>query len=149
MEQNNKNWYGMRDPDKGPNPWILNIEQAAKQNPNYRTTLWTGEHLQLTVMSIPIGGEIGLEVHPDTDQFIRVESGSAKAVMGPAEDDLTFQQFVVDGDAIFVPAGTWHNVINYGAWPLKLYTIYAPPHHPHGTVHRTKEEADADEHDHE
>ena len=134
--------YHSKDPDKGPNPYIVNIEQASLQNPNFRTALWTGGNLQLTVMSIPMGGEIGLEVHPDTDQFLRVESGCAKTVMGPAEDNLTIHQFVVDGDAIFVPAGTWHNLINYGSRPLRLYTIYAPPHHPHGTIHRTKEEAD-------
>ena len=145
MELDNIDQNSMKDLDRGPSPWIVNIERAALENPNYRTALWTGPYLQLTVMSIPMGGDIGLEVHPDTDQFLRVEGGVGKAAMGPAEDNLTYEQFVVDGDAIFVPAGMWHNLVNYGSRPLKLYTVYAPPHHPHGTVHKTKEEADAAE----
>ena len=135
-----KNRYNLKD--QGPKPCVVNIEQTTLQNPNYRTALWTGGYLQLTVMSIPVGGDIGLEVHPDTDQFIRVESGSGKAVMGASQENLTYQQFVVDGDAVLVPAGTWHNVINYGRSPLKIYTIYAPPHHPHGTVEKVKTDAD-------
>ena len=148
MEINNRKRYTLTEIDKGPNPYIVNIEQATLQNPYYRAVVWTGGFLQLTVMSIPIGGEIGLEVHPETDQFLRIESGSGKTVMGPAQNTLTFQQFVTDGDAIFVPAGTWHNIINYGSRPLKIYSIYAPPHHPHGTVHKTKQQADLEENGH-
>lgn len=116
------------------------------QNQNFRTALWTGCHLQLTLMCIPAGGEIGLEVHPDTDQFIRLESGQGMAMMGACKDKLNFQKCIGADDAVFVPAGTWHNIINTGRCPLKLYSIYAPPHHPHGTVHRLKADADAAEH---
>jgi len=93
-------------------------------------------------MTIPSGGEIGLEVHSDTDQFLRIESGRGMAVMGPKKDRLNFQCSVSDGSAIFVPAGTWHNILNTSCSAMKLYTIYAPPHHPHGTIHKTKCEAD-------
>ena len=96
-------------------------------------------------MCIPVGGENGLEVHPDTDQFLRIESGSGMTMMGPAKDRLNYQRPVCDGYAVFVPAGTWHNIINTGHSPLKIYTLYAPPHHPHGTVQATKAIADKEE----
>lgn len=127
--------------DYGDHPLVINIDRATKINPYYRTALWTGKYLQVTLMSIPVGGDIGLEMHPDTDQFLRIESGCALVVMGPCKDTLTIRKRVDDNDAVIVPAGTWHNVINTGNVPLKLYSIYAPPHHPFGTVHQTKEEA--------
>jgi len=130
--------------DYGPDPFVTDIDHATKANNNYRTTLWTGNHLQLTLMDIPSGGEIGLEVHPDTDQFMRVERGRGTAMMGPSQDTLNYRRPVDDNSAVFVPAGTWHNVVNTGYRPLQLYTIYAPPHHPHGTVHVTKAQADAE-----
>lgn len=129
--------------DFGPEPFVVNMSCAAKQNPFYRRTLWTGYHLQLTLMCIPPMGEIGLEVHPDDDQFLRLENGSGIVRMGCSQECLTFQQHLHSGDAIFVPAGIWHNVVNTGTVPLKLYSIYAPPHHPRGTLHRTKAESDA------
>jgi mannose-6-phosphate isomerase-like protein (cupin superfamily) len=129
--------------DYGPQPYVVDIDSATKQNNNYRTALWTGKHLQLTLMSIPVGGDIGVEVHPIIDQFIRVEQGQGTAQMGPSRDNLNFQRNVQDGFAIFIPAGTWHNVVNTGNVPLKLYSIYAPPQHPRGTVHATKEIAHA------
>ena len=132
-----------RDTDFGPEPFALNLEQATLRNRNFRTALWTGCYLQLTLMSIPAGGEIGLELHPDTDQFLRIESGSGVVRMGACKDRPDFQKCVGAGDAIFIPAGTWHNLINTGRCPLKLYSVYAPPHHPHGTVHKTKAIADA------
>jgi mannose-6-phosphate isomerase-like protein (cupin superfamily) len=128
--------------DFGPEPFVVNIACATKQNSFYRRTVWTGCHLQLTLMSIPPCGEIGLEVHPDDDQFLRIESGCGTVMMGPSQDRLAFQRPVSSGDAIFVPSGTWHNVVNTGKTPIKLYSIYAPPHHPHGTVHRTKADSD-------
>ncbi len=131
--------------DYGPNPYVTNIETATKQNNNYRTALWTGNYLQTTLMSIPVNGDIGLEMHPDTDQFLRIECGRGIAKMGRNKNDLNFQKNVSSGYAIFVPAGTWHNLINTGNVPLKLYSIYAPPHHPHGTVHKTKKDALAKE----
>ncbi|GEN87776.1 cupin domain-containing protein [Oceanobacillus sp. FSL W8-0428] len=127
--------------DYGGNPFIIDIENAAEANTNYRTALWTGEHLQVTLMSIPVGSDIGLEVHPDTDQFLRIEEGEGTVQMGNRQDNLTIQQHVEEDSAIMVPAGTWHNITNTGDEALKLYTIYAPPHHPFGTVERTKEEA--------
>ena len=129
--------------DFGPEPFVVNIARATQQNPFYRRTLWTGCHLQLTLMCIPPCGEIGLEVHPDNDQFLRLEEGQGIVMMGACRERLNFQRPVCQDDAIFVPAGTWHNVVNTGRTPLKLYAIYAPPHHPHGTDHRTKAESDA------
>ena len=129
--------------DFGPEPFVVNIARATQQNPFYRRTLWTGCHLQLTLMCIPPCGEIGLEVHPDNDQFLRLEEGQGIVMMGACRERLNFQRPVCQDDAIFVPAGTRHNVVNTGRTPLKLYAIYAPPHHPHGTVHRTKAESDA------
>ncbi|MDM5333607.1 cupin domain-containing protein [Ureibacillus composti] len=127
--------------DYGANPFVININEASKQNNNYRTTLWTGKHLQLTLMSINPGEDIGLEIHPVVDQFLRIEQGQGIAEMGKNKDHLDFKQNISDDSAIFVPAGTWHNVTNTGNTPLKLYSIYAPPNHPFGTVHPTKADA--------
>lgn len=124
--------------DYGASPLVINMDQATKQNTNYRTALWTGEHLQVTVMSINVGEDIGLEVHPTTDQFIRIEEGQGFVQMGDSKDQLDFQAMAYDGYAIMVPAGKWHNVTNTGKQPLKVYVIYAPPEHPFGTVHETK-----------
>ncbi|AKL95708.1 mannose-6-phosphate isomerase [Clostridium aceticum] len=128
--------------DYGPQPYVVNIEEATKQNDYYRIALWTGKYLQLTLMSIDVGDDIGLEVHHDHDQFIRIEEGQGIVKMGDKKDQLDFQAKVYDDYAIFIPAGKWHNLINTGCKPLKLYSIYAPPEHPHGTVHKTKEDAE-------
>ena len=128
--------------DYGPEPFVVNIEEATKQNNTFRTALWTGRYLQLTLMSIHVGDDIGLEIHPDHDQFIRIEEGQGIVKMGNKKDQLNFQRRVYDDYAIFIPAGTWHNLINTGYKPLKLYSIYAPPEHPHGTIHVTKEDAE-------
>lgn len=124
--------------DYGTRPYVVNIDQAAKQNNNYRTAIWTGKHFQVTLMSINVGDDIGLEVHPTTDQFIRIEDGQGLVQMGDSKDHLDFQVMAYDGYAIMVPAGTWHNVTNTGNRPLKVYVIYAPPEHPFGTVEETK-----------
>ncbi len=134
--------------DYGPAPLVINIEKATKQNRTFRTAVWTGRHLQLTLMSINVGQDIGLEIHPDTDQFLRIEQGQGVVKMGSRKDQLGFQRRVFEGDAIIVPAGTWHNLINTGNRPLKLYSIYAPPQHPKGTVHKTKADAIAAERNH-
>lgn len=131
--------------DYGPEPFVFNIDKAAMQNCNYRNALWTGDYLQLTLMSIKVGGDIGLEMHSDLDQFIRIEEGYGLVKMGRSKDKLNYQRDVNGNFAIIIPAGTWHNLINIGNRPLKLYSIYAPPAHPHGTVHQTKEIAEADE----
>jgi mannose-6-phosphate isomerase-like protein (cupin superfamily) len=133
--------------DYGPMPYVVNIHDAANQNYNFRLALWTGTHLQLTLMNIHAGEDIGLEVHPNVDQFLRIEEGTGLVLMGNSKDNLWFQKKVYPGYAIFVPARTWHNVINIGCTPLKLYSIYAPPTHPHGTIYRTKKEAEM-EHEH-
>ncbi len=134
--------------DEGPNPFVTNIESDTLANGNYRTTRWTGSNIQMTLMSIEPGHDIGLEVHDHGDQFIRVEAGRARVQMGPAKDDLSFDREVGDDWVILVPAGMWHNVTNIGDVDLKVYAIYGPPEHSHGTMHPTKAEADADEHHH-
>lgn len=131
--------------DYGPNPFTIDIDKATKENPNFRLTLWSGPHLQVTLMSIPAGGEIGLENHPDLDQFLRLEAGEGLVMMGDTKDNLDFKQRVTDGSAFVIPADTWHNLINIGSTPIKLYSIYAPPNHPAGTVQPTKADADAEE----
>lgn len=127
--------------DYGAKPFVIDIEDATVQNETFRTALWTGKHLQLTLMSIPVGEEIGLELHPETDQFLRIEQGQGMVFMGEKQDDLSFQRKVEEDDVILVPAGYWHNLRNTGNQPLKLYSIYAPPEHPFGTVHETKADA--------
>jgi mannose-6-phosphate isomerase-like protein (cupin superfamily) len=127
--------------DYGPEPFVVNIKQATLQNDNFRTALWTGKYLQLTLMTINVGEDIGLEMHPDVDQFIRIEQGQGLVMMGDDKDNLSYRQRVYEDYAIFIPAGKWHNVINTGRVPLKLYSIYAPPEHPRGTVHKTKKDA--------
>jgi mannose-6-phosphate isomerase-like protein (cupin superfamily) len=130
--------------DYGPKPFVVNMEEAALQNNTFRTALWTGKHFQVTLMSIQVCEDIGLEVHPDVDQFIRIEQGQGLVLMGDSKDNLCFRRRVYDDYAIVIPAGKWHNLINVGCVPIKLYSIYAPPEHPYGTVHETKE--DAEEH---
>ena len=134
--------------DYGSNPFVIDIKKATLHNNTFRTALWTGNHLQLTLMCIPVGGDIGLEVHPNVDQFLRIEDGHGLTQMGSSKDNLYLQQPVYDDFAIFIPAGTWHNIINTGNKPLKLYSIYAPPNHPKGVIHQTKEAAEAAENPH-
>jgi mannose-6-phosphate isomerase-like protein (cupin superfamily) len=133
--------------DNGPNPYVVNIEELTLQNENFRTTVWTGSEMQMTLMTIQPGDDIGLEVHEDHDQFLRIEQGSARVEIGPTEDSLQTWE-AADDFAIFVPANSWHNVTNTGTDTLKLYSIYAPAEHAHGTVHTTKAEAEAAEHSH-
>lgn len=131
--------------DHGPGPYVANVDRAAMNNTYYRTTLWTGENLQMTLMQIDPGEDIGLETHPDHDQFLMIVSGYGLVTMGKSQTQLTYQQNVQNGYGIFVPAGTWHNLINNGNRPIKLYSVYAPPAHPHGTVHATKAIAELEE----
>jgi mannose-6-phosphate isomerase-like protein (cupin superfamily) len=125
--------------------WVADIERATLDNENFRTVLWTGEHSQLTVMRIAPGEDIGKEVHPDHDQFIRIEQGNGRAELGPSEDEVEETHDVKDAWAIIIPAGTWHNVVNTGDGDLKVYSLYSPPEHPPKTVHRTKADAEAAE----
>jgi mannose-6-phosphate isomerase-like protein (cupin superfamily) len=117
-----------------------NIEQATLQNNNFRQVLYTGNYSQLVLMSLNPKEEIGLETHKDTDQFFRFESGQGKAIVGNTEYDIQ------DGDAVIVPAGTEHNIINTSdSEKLKLYTIYSPAHHKDQIVHETKQQAESDD----
>mgnify|MGYP006270356065 CR=1 FL=1 len=118
------------------------IEKATLKNSYFRQVLFTGKHCQLVVMCLQPSEEIGNEVHPNVDQFFRIEEGKARFVLNNTEEHA-----VSAGGAVVVPAGTYHNVINVSSTkPLKLYTIYTPPQHPDGTVHKTKAEAEAAEH---
>lgn len=130
--------------DIGPRPQFFDLEQATRENENYRTVAWSGRYLQLTLMSIPPGGDIGLEMHPETDQFIRLDAGRGRVEMGTAKERLTMRQEVSDGWCALIPAGTWHNVTNIGAEPMQVYAIYAPAHHKPGKIHDTASDAAAD-----
>lgn len=131
--------------DFGPDPYVTNITEATLENPFFRRALWTGTHLQLTLMCIPPGGEIGLEMHSNLDQFLRLEQGEGRVMMGRTQNNLTYQRNVADDYVVFIPAGTWHNLVNTGNEPIKLYSIYAPVQHPAGTIHCTKADSDAAE----
>jgi mannose-6-phosphate isomerase-like protein (cupin superfamily) len=121
--------------------YVGSIEKQTLENTYFRQVLFTAQHAQLVVMCLKPGEEIGDEVHPKIDQFFRIEQGKAKFVFNEKEEHL-----VQDGDAVVVPAGTYHNVVNASkTGMLKLYTIYSPPNHPDGTVHKTKAEAEAAE----
>ena len=116
--------------------YVTNIETKTLENEYFREVLFTAEHMQLVVMSLGPGEDIGLETHDDVDQFIRVEAGQGTALLDDEEHALE------DGSIVVIPAGTKHNVINASQnEPLKLYTIYTPPEHPHGTINRDKAEA--------
>lgn len=115
--------------------FVADLEKKTKENEYFRQVLYTAAHCQLVVMAIQPGDDIGMEVHPDHDQFIRIESGSGKAVLNGEESPLT------DGSAVIIPAGAMHNIINTGSIVMKLYTVYSPPEHADGTVHKTKAEA--------
>lgn len=137
--------------DYGSQAFVANIENLTKTNTNYRTAIWTGKLLQITLMHIPVGEDIGLEQHPDNDQFLRLEAGRARVQMGDTAEQLDFDVEAEDDFAIVIPAGKWHNVTNIGDEALKIYSIYAPVHHPAGTVHETKaiaDAAEAEEHQH-
>jgi len=126
--------------------YVGNIEETTEQNSFFRQVIYTGKHAQLVVMCLKPGEEIGMEVHDTVDQFFRIEMGEGKVVMN--DEETVFGE----GFGIIVPAGTNHNVINTSQTEdLKLYTIYSPPNHPEGTVHKTKEEAmkaEEEEHNH-
>jgi mannose-6-phosphate isomerase-like protein (cupin superfamily) len=118
----------------------MNIEEATINNPHYRIEQWTGRHIQMVLMSVAPGSEIDLELHEGHDQFIRIEQGKARVLMGRTEDDLSFDETVGDDWAIFIPAGYYHNIKNIGENDLKVYTIYSPPEHARGTLHETYED---------
>ena len=133
--------------DTGPKPQAFDIERATRDNKNYRTVAWSGRYLQVTLMSIPVGGDIGLEMHPETDQFLRLDAGHGRVQMGTAKHRLPFEQTVSNGWCVLVPAGTWHNITNIGTVPMQVYAIYAPSHHAPGMVQATAAVAAADRDD--
>jgi mannose-6-phosphate isomerase-like protein (cupin superfamily) len=128
--------------------WIDDIERVTLANDTFRTVVYTGEHTQLTVMRLGPGEDIGWEAHPHLDQLLRIEQGRGRAQLGRTEDSVDETHDVEDDWAIVVPAGVWHNVVNTGEGELKLYSLYSPPEHPDGTVHRTKADAEAAEAEH-
>lgn len=134
--------------DFGAKPYVVDIEKLTKENETFRTAVWTGKNMQMTVMSIEVGDDVGLEVHEDHDQFLRIEEGHGLVQMGDSEDNLEFEENAEDDYAILVPAGKWHNITNVGDKPMKIYSIYAPAEHPFGTVHKDKAEAEAAEAEH-
>ena len=128
--------------------WVGDIERQTLDNETFRTVVFTGEHTQLTVMRLAPGEDIGWEAHHDRDQFLRIEQGRGRAEFGQGAEEVDETHEVGADWAIIVPAGVWHNVVNTGSEELKLYSLYSPPEHPDGTVHRTKAEAEAAEHAH-
>ena len=130
--------------DNGPQPQSFDLEKSTRENTNYRSVAWSGRYLQVTLMLIPVGSDIGLEMHPETDQFLRLDAGGGRVQIGIAKDQLTFDEEVSDGWCILIPAGSWHNVTNTGDVPMQLYAIYAPAHHKPGKIHKTAAEAAAD-----
>ena len=118
--------------------YISNIEKLTLENENFRKVLYTDNNLQLVLMSLLPGEDIGEEAH-DVDQFFRVEKGEGKAIINDVEHDIA------DGSVVIIPAGTKHNIVNGDSEEMKLYTLYTPPHHQDGTIHKTKDEAEADE----
>ncbi len=127
--------------------WVDDVERATLENTDFRRVLFTGTGTQLTVMRLAPGEEIGVEMHDHLDQFLRIEQGRARVTFGPSADQVAEEHDVGDDWAVIVPGGVWHNVINTGDQDLKLYSLYSPPEHPDGTVHRTKADADAAEHE--
>jgi mannose-6-phosphate isomerase-like protein (cupin superfamily) len=118
--------------------YVDNIEKATLAGEDFRRVLYTGKHLQLVLMTLPLGCDIGEEVHEDRDQFFRIEEGEGVVRIDGVDNRVT------DDFAVIVPAGARHNVINTGSEPLRLYTIYGPPEHRDGVVHKTKEDAERD-----
>lgn len=124
--------------EHGGEVYVANVGKMACRNNNYRESIWTGKYLQTTLMSIARGDDIGVELHSDTDQYIRVEYGMAMALTGDSEHCINNKHRLCVGDAIYIPAGTWHNIVNIGRCALKLSSVYAPPHHPRCTVQEYK-----------
>lgn len=137
----NKSHAALYD-EHGKCPYIAHIPREACHNENFCRAFWTGEHLQMMLMDIMPCGETGLEVHNLTEQFIRVEQGRAVLKMGASKRRLDVQRYLCQGDAIFIPAGVWYNIMNAGKISLKLSSVYASPRYPSGTVHHTKRHAD-------
>lgn len=147
--QNNKNYSTAQLPyilDYGPEPFAVNLQRAVLGNTNFRTTLWTGNNLQITLMNIEPWDDIGVEMHPDHDQFLYIEDGMCIVRMGNSSEVFDFQATLYKNYAVVIPAGIWHNIYNIEGTPIKLFSIYAPPAHPYGTIDETKEDAEEENH---
>ena len=131
--------------DFGGKPCLIDVRNEVLSNQNFRKVIWTGEYLQATVMCIPAGGEIGLEMHDDLDQLVKVESGCANVYVGECKHHVKCLGKINSNYAVLIPAGTWHNIINACSCPLKVYTVYAPPNHAVGTIHKTKLDSDLED----
>lgn len=126
--------------DLGPSPLVTSLERLARENAHYRATLWTGSEFQVTLMSIAPGTDIGLEQHLTHDQLLCIVQGVARVRIGMELDSMR-EWHAAAGDAVLVPAGAWHDLVNTGVEPMRLYSVYAPPQHAHGTVHATRDAA--------
>lgn len=137
-------FYNRQSPrisDTGSNPLVIDMRAASECNRAFRTALWTGDYLQCTLMQINPSCDVGTEVHPHTDQYITVSEGCGRVFIGESRESMHFCRQISAGYGIFIPAGCWHNIVNTERVPMKLISIYAPPHHPQGTVHKTKKDA--------
>lgn len=123
--------------DFGGKVHVMNVKDIAKENETFRTAIWTGTKLQMTVMTIAAGVEMGIEVHNTEDQIYRIEKGEGRFESGATKENLDNSVNFEKGDSIFVPAGEWHNIINTGAKAIKMSSVYGPAHHAFGTVHAT------------
>lgn len=127
---------GRCENEHGGEVYVFNVEKTAYKNRNFRESIWTGKYMQLTVMSIPRSHNIGVELHEDTDQYIRIERGNALVLTGEDQKCLYNKKKLCRGDAVFIPAGVWHDIVNIGKCNLKISSVYAPPHHPKCTVEK-------------
>ena len=142
LQENSMSFERKESQDFGGKACLIDIRNEALSNENFRKVIWTGEHLQVTVMSIPAGGEIGLEMHDDVDQLVKVEGGCANVYMGACKHQVKCMGKINANYAVLIPAGTWHNIINACSCPLKVYSVYAPPKHSQGTIHKSKLDSD-------
>ncbi len=124
--------------EHGGEVFVTSVGKAAIKNTDFRKSYWTGRYLQMTLMSLGCGEDIGVECHDDTDQYIRVERGNGLITTGNSRDCMWNKKRLCEGDSVFIPAGTWHNITNRGRGTLKISSIYAPPHHPKCTVEKHK-----------
>ena len=124
--------------EHGGEVFVTNVTRAAFKNENFRESYWTGKYLQMTLMSLDYDEDIGVECHADTDQYIRIERGYALITTGYSHDCMWNKKRLCEGESVFIPAGTWHNIENCGRGKLKLSSIYAPPHHPRCTIEKYK-----------
>lgn len=133
------NYYRNNQIDLGPTPSIINIEKRTEENSNYKKALWTGNNIQLILMSIPIGENTGIETSPNTEQFIKIEEGRALVELGPDINNLSVQKEINSDYALIIPAGTYYKITNINNEPLKLYSIYSPTNYKKGTINITKQ----------